>query len=157
MDTTIRILRGDSIQTTQSILSKQPADYSKIRGARVLLVEDNEINIDVGRDLLLDFGLDVTIAENGRIALNLLQDNIFDIILMDMQMPVMDGLTSSREIRKLNLKPSPKIVAMTANAFQEDRERCFRAGMDDFISKPIEERKIYELLESIVPNGKMKI
>ncbi|MCB1144594.1 MAG: bacteriohemerythrin [Leptospiraceae bacterium] len=156
LDTTIRILRGDSIQTTQSILSKQPADYSKIRGARVLLVEDNEINIDVGRDLLLDFGLDVTIAENGRIALNLLQDNIFDIILMDMQMPVMDGITATGEIRKNpNISEIP-IIAMTANALEENKLECLEAGMNDFLSKPIEINKLASALLRWIPEKRLQ-
>ncbi|MCB1142811.1 MAG: response regulator [Leptospiraceae bacterium] len=146
----------DEIKSIKSKESK-PTNYTIDTNLKILVVDDNLINQKLAGKLLGKLGLKVIQAFNGKEALDLSKNHNFDLILMDMQMPVMDGLTSSREIRKLNLKPSPKIVAMTANAFQEDRERCFRAGMDDFISKPIDERKIYELLESIVPNGKMKI
>lgn len=107
-------------------------------GQQVLLVEDNEVNQQVARELLEQAHLVVTIANHGREAITLLEQRSFDIILMDVQMPVMDGLTATRLIRKEKLAPKTPIVAMTANAMQGDRDLCLDAGMDDYLSKPIE-------------------
>ncbi|AMC33292.1 response regulator [Janthinobacterium sp. B9-8] len=117
-----------------------------IQGARVLLVEDNHINQEVAREFLQSVGLLVDIAENGQLAIEQLQANHYNIVLMDMQMPVMDGLTASREIRKLKGFQLLPIVAMTANAMQGDRERCLAAGMNDHITKPIEPEALWKML-----------
>lgn len=105
--------------------------------ARVLLVEDNEINREVATHLLQQAGITPDTAENGAIALELLAVQDYDLVLMDMQMPVMDGFEATRHIRANPRLASLPVVAMTANALPEDRNRCLAAGMDDHIAKPI--------------------
>ncbi|WER48417.1 response regulator [Cupriavidus sp. WKF15] len=105
--------------------------------ARVLLVEDNEINREVATHLLQQAGITPDTAENGAIALELLAGQDYDLVLMDMQMPVMDGFEATRHIRANPRLASLPVVAMTANALPEDRNRCLAAGMDDHIAKPI--------------------
>ena len=120
-----------------------------IAGARVLVVEDNDVNQDVARGLLESGGLIVDIADNGEIALDMLraaQDGTYAAVLMDMQMPVMDGLTATRELRKDARFQSIPIMAMTANAMSRDIERCTEAGMNDHIAKPIDEAGLWATL-----------
>ncbi|MDP3191713.1 response regulator [Rhodoferax sp.] len=127
-----------------------------IQGARVLLVEDNDLNQEVATELLRDAGLVVDLAENGQIALDKLKLVDYDIVLMDMQMPVMDGVTATREIRKDERFKDLAIVAMTANAMRADRERCIAAGMNDHIAKPIEPEDLWQaLLKWIKPQHMM--
>ncbi len=104
---------------------------------RILLVEDNETNQEVASEMLQQSNLKVIVAGNGQIALDLLSEHTFDLVLMDMQMPVMDGLTATREIRKIEQFRTLPIVAMTANAMQEDIDKCSNAGMNAHIAKPI--------------------
>ena len=115
-----------------------PAAASGLCGCRALLVEDNELNQEVATEFLQAAGLEVEVAGNGAVALAMVEARDYDIVLMDMQMPVMDGLTASREIRKLPKARELPIVAMTANALAGDRERCINAGMNDHIAKPID-------------------
>ena len=144
-DTAMRILGGvKEEQRSRADTSSGPeAKLASLGGARILVVEDNEINQEVAMGLLEDAGFVVTIADNGAIAIRTLQEADaagagYDIVLMDMQMPVMDGLTATRELRKLSQFAALPILAMTANAMQGDRDKCLEAGMNDHVPKPIE-------------------
>ena len=103
---------------------------------KVLVVEDNPVNQKIALSLLQRLGIIADLSEDGRQAVETLRNTDYDILLMDMQMPVMDGIETTREIRALKLARQPWIIALTANAFETDRERCFQAGMNDFLSKP---------------------
>jgi CheY-like chemotaxis protein len=107
-------------------------------GLRVLLVEDNQINREVATEMLEDIGVVVTVAENGRRALELLGARSFDLVLMDVQMPVLDGIAATVAIRAMPALHALPVIAMTANAMAEDRQRCLDAGMNDFVAKPID-------------------
>ena len=109
-----------------------------IRGARVLVAEDNAINQQIATELLRDLGLVVDAVENGQLAVQAVQARPYDLVLMDMHMPVMDGLAATEAIRSLPGLQGLPIVAMTANVLPADRARCFAAGMNDFISKPVD-------------------
>ncbi len=115
-------------------------------GREVLLVEDEAVNREVALAILQDVGLTVGIAHDGLEAVNFCIMKRYDLILMDMQMPEMDGLEATRQIRKLDNGKDVPIVAMTANAFIEDRQRCFDAGMDDFVAKPVDPDTLFEIL-----------
>jgi signal transduction histidine kinase/DNA-binding response OmpR family regulator/HPt (histidine-containing phosphotransfer) domain-containing protein len=122
-----------------------------IGGARVLLVEDNEINQQVACELLQSVGLQVDVADNGEIALQQVASRsaegvLYDIVLMDMQMPVMDGVTASRHLRETYAADHLPIVAMTANAMKVDRDRCLDAGMNGFVTKPINPEDLWKAL-----------
>ncbi len=124
-------------------------------GARVLIAEDNTINQEVLSLMLEDFGLRVDIAADGREALDAASQHCYALIFMDMQMPVMDGLEATRALRREGLNARTPVIAMTANAFEEDRKACLAAGMDDFLTKPLMpedlERKAIEWLERATP------
>jgi PAS domain S-box-containing protein len=111
---------------------------AEARRARVLVVDDNEVNLLIAGEMLSHAGAEVHTAEDGAQALQRLQSESFDLVFMDMQMPVMDGLEATRRIRARTEGPRVPIVAMTANALPADRERCLQAGMDDVITKPID-------------------
>ncbi len=119
---------------------------SQVRGARVLLVEDNEINQQIAQELLQSFGIDVVVAGNGEEAISWLKDEQFDGVLMDMQMPVMDGITATREIRKDPKFADLPIIALTANVFVSEQNEFLAAGMNDHIGKPIDPDKLIATL-----------
>ena len=119
----------------------------------VLLVEDHVVNQQLAIKLLTRWGHRVTLAENGQESLDLLARKKFDLVLMDMMMPVMDGLEATRRFRAMEQGPRTAIIAMTANAMQSDRERCIAAGMDDYISKPIETAELQRLLLLYMPGN----
>jgi two-component system sensor histidine kinase/response regulator len=122
------------------------AQLATIRGARVLLVEDNDLNQQVALELLTDAGFVVELAEDGQIALDKLAAGDYDIVLMDMLMPVMDGVTATVALRLDPRWQGLPVVAMTANAMQADRERCLASGMNDHIAKPIEPEDLWKML-----------
>ncbi|WPC44327.1 response regulator [Clostridium sp. JS66] len=127
-----------------------------ISGAHILLVEDNELNQQVAVELLKHGGFLIDIAGNGEIAIEKLGQAHYDIVLMDMQMPVMDGVTAAKEIRKNSKYALLPIVAMTANAMLEDREKCMQAGMNDYIAKPINPNQLFSALLKWIPPKKSK-
>lgn len=126
-------------------LFNNPA-FQNLNGTKVLLVEDNEINRIVLMELLEKQGVKVEVAENGAEALNKLEHNYYDCVLMDVQMPVMDGFQATRRLRELTALNDMPIIAMTANAMQQDRQKCLEAGMVDFISKPVLPLTLYQVL-----------
>ena len=117
-----------------------------LSGAKILLVEDNEINQQVARELLEQANITVLMAENGQQAVDIVFRESLDGVLMDVQMPVMDGLTATREIRKDPRFANLPILAMTANAMSGDRELCLDAGMQDHIAKPVDPSKMFSTL-----------
>ncbi|MGN7611545.1 PAS domain S-box protein [Magnetococcales bacterium HHB-1] len=126
-------------------------DSITMAGIRLLVVEDNEINQQVAKELLKKAEIKVKIANHGGEALDILkEDQAFDGLLMDLQMPVMDGLTATRKIRQDPLLRDLPIIAMTANAMSGDREKCLQAGMNDHISKPIEPDHMFSILQKWV-------
>ncbi|HZR34816.1 MAG TPA: response regulator [Nevskia sp.] len=122
----------------------EAADGHSLQGVRVLLAEDNEINQQVASELLGAAGAQVVIAHDGRQAVAQAAQGGYDLVLMDVQMPHMDGLEATRVIRALHGAPARvPIVAMTANAMSEDRQRCLDAGMNDYLSKPIDQQALF--------------
>jgi CheY-like chemotaxis protein len=112
---------------------------------RILMAEDNQINQKVGKLILQRAGFELDLVEDGREALRAHQAKPYDLILMDCQMPVMDGLEACRQIRLLPTQ-QPVIVAVTANALLGERERCLEAGMDDYLSKPFQAEQLVAIV-----------
>ncbi|MDH4286152.1 MAG: PAS domain S-box protein, partial [Gallionella sp.] len=124
----------------------QTGEHTGLSGLRVLLVEDNEFNRHLASALLNRAGIEVSIAHDGAEALKAVRQQNFDAVLMDIQMPNMDGLEATRQIRKVPALAGLPVIAMTANAMTGDRERCIDAGMNDYIAKPIQHDVLYATL-----------
>jgi two-component system, sensor histidine kinase and response regulator len=134
------------IHETEYKLAQIEKGLEKIRGAKILLAEDNEINREIAIELLECVGLEVVVAVNGEEAIQQATNSNFDCILMDLQMPKIDGLAATRALREIeNLSDLP-IIAMTANAMLGDREKCIEAGMNDHVSKPVDTIDLYSAL-----------
>ena len=145
------VMLGETDQTTlqrreQHTDLPDSLPYQNLHGARILLVEDNEINRIVAMELMEKRGIEVDMAENGAVALGKLELKNYDCILMDIQMPVMDGYQATRYLKDLEAYKHLPIIAMTANATQEDKQQCLKAGMVDYISKPILPDTLYRIL-----------
>jgi len=125
----------------------------RLQGAKVLLVEDNPLNQEVASELLSQMGVVVEIANNGAEALQKLEQAAFDLVLMDMQMPVMDGLTATRKIRQQDRLKQLPVLAMTASALPSDRAKCLEVGMNDFLAKPIEPETLWRELSRWIKPG----
>lgn len=124
-----------------------------LRGVHVLLVEDNTVNQLLAKKLLERIGLKCDLAVNGEQAVEMVMQNLYQLVFMDMQMPVMDGLTATRHIRELQHIDQPYVIALTANAFADDQRACVEAGMNDFLSKPLQ----FSLLQSAVEKAVRQI
>lgn len=123
-----------------------PANLSELYPLRILIAEDNPINQQLAMIVLTKMGYEPEIAENGKEAMEKLRESRFDIVLMDVQMPEMDGMEAARAIRS-EMDVQPVIIAMTANAMQSDKDECLEAGMDDYISKPFKPQEIAAMLK----------
>ncbi|MDM8552596.1 response regulator, partial [Desulfobacterales bacterium HSG2] len=139
-----------------------PAIVSQVRTPppRLLLVEDNAFNQQVALRVLRKFGLSADLADNGREALNILEKTDYDLVLMDVQMPVMDGLKAAEIIRDPGSavrNHDIPIIAMTAHVMKGDRERCIYAGMNDYLSKPLEPEKLLSAIRGQIENRDLKI
>ncbi|MFC1848918.1 response regulator [candidate division CSSED10-310 bacterium] len=139
-------------QKIESKEYREPAPFrklevmEKIKGSRILLVEDNSINQQVAMEILQSAQVRVEVTDNGQKAVEAVRHVQFDAVLMDIQMPVMDGYEATRLIRKNPLFTKLPIIAMTAYAMKGDREKCFQAGMNDYVTKPIETEQLYSTL-----------
>jgi len=122
-------------------------------GARVLLVEDHPVNQEVALAMMRACGLDADLAASGPAALRMVREKDYDAVLMDVQMPGMDGLEATRRIRAMPDRRALPILAMTANSFEQDREDCLRAGMDDFIPKPVDPQRLFDALSRWLTAG----
>ena len=144
MDTTSEQVK----QTTPEI------DMNALKGKKILLAEDNELNAEISMTILADAGLQVELAEDGQKVIEMLEASPaddYDLILMDIQMPHMNGYEVTKKIRAMkNARASIPIVAMTANAFEEDRKAAFAAGMNEHIAKPIQIAKLMDVIGKMV-------
>jgi two-component system sensor histidine kinase/response regulator len=152
-DTLVQVLGGKSDHTdADQQATPLTENLNTIKGACILVAEDNEFNQQIATELLTDAGFKVDIAENGQKSIEMLDKRLYDIVLMDMQMPVMDGTTATREIRKDERFKDLPILAMTANVMEADIEKCREAGMWDHIGKPIDPDELFsKLLKWVKP------
>jgi PAS domain S-box-containing protein len=139
----LRFVRGTAADVPQTRYSS--IDTQILKDKSILLVEDNELNRLLASAILTDYGAKVTEAGNGAIAIEQMQEHYYDLVLMDVQMPVKDGIEATRHIRA-NIDVGIPIIALTANALKSQEEQCLAAGMNDFISKPFTETRLVQLV-----------
>ncbi len=144
-----QVIRTESVYTADSY----PEEFDLIRGAKLLLTEDNEINQQVAMELLTAEGFYVDIAENGKKSVEMTKSHTYDLVLMDLQMPVMDGFEATRTIRLDSSLKDLKIIAMTADAMEGIRESVLEAGMNDYVTKPIQPARLWEALATWIRPG----
>ncbi len=147
-DTLVQAMGGQRDEARDEEQQATPLieNLSTIKGSSILLVEDNEFNQQIASELLTDAGFQVDVAEDGQKSIEMLNKRPYDIVLMDMQMPVMDGITATREIRQDERFQNLPILAMTANVMEADIEKCREAGMQDHIGKPIDPDELFAKL-----------
>ena len=149
LEATYQILGGSIIYRESKPGDEKQKAFSSLnslQNIRILLVEDNELNQQVAIELLDRNGIQIDVAENGQIAVDMVMHKPYDAVLMDMQMPVMDGFEATNLIRERPEFSDLPIIAMTANAMMEDKERCINAGMNDYVTKPIEPEQLFSAL-----------
>ena len=143
-----------ALKNVEDATAKEPVPETspeQFKGKRVLIVDDVELNREIAVAVIEDAGMQVETAENGQEAVEMLAGSVegyYDIVLMDVMMPIMNGYEAAQEIRKLENRKLADIpiIAMTANAFEEDRIAALKAGMDDHLAKPIQLEKLYEIM-----------
>ena len=143
----INELRGKSkpLAEIQAVTQKLSPDFAKDHPLKILVAEDNPVNQKLALKILSKLGFEAALAENGKIAVEMANEVAYDIILMDVQMPEIDGQEATRIIRQ-SMEIQPIIIAMTANAMKEDKDDCLKAGMDDFLSKPVKLEELVNML-----------
>ncbi len=141
------LLRVLGIRKKEVAVSKAAPDTSNASRYRILLVEDNNVNQIVATGMLKKMGYQITIAHNGKEAVHAVEHENYDLVLMDCQMPVMDGFEATRTIRSLDKGQKLPIIALTANALREDRERCEVAGMNDYLTKPYKQKELQQVID----------
>ncbi|WP_321494388.1 response regulator [uncultured Desulfobacter sp.] len=140
---------GEKVQPrTNPCPNERLACVTKIQGVKLLVAEDNEVNQQVAKGILENYGFIVDLADNGILALEAVQKTKYDAVLMDINMPEMDGYAASREIRQLSGYQDLPIIAMTANAMSGDREKALAAGMNDHVAKPIDVKNLFNTLST---------
>jgi polar amino acid transport system substrate-binding protein len=137
---------------SEGLISRESIGREAVRGSRLLLVEDNYINQQVALEILTSAGIEVVVVNNGIEGVEAVEHDQFDVVLMDIQMPEMDGFEATKLIRKNERFKQLPIIAMTANAMKGDREKCIAAGMNDYISKPIDTIQLFTCLRSWINN-----
>ena len=157
-DTIMEVLGRDDALGLQDVLAEaKSASHAVLDGAKILVVEDNHINQQVAEEILQDGGADVEIAGDGDQAYRRIcvDKEHFDVVLMDLHMPVMDGYVATDLIRETKSQDDLPIIAMTANAMREERQKCLDAGMNDFIAKPIDVDALYAMLVKWIPSERL--
>jgi CheY-like chemotaxis protein/HPt (histidine-containing phosphotransfer) domain-containing protein len=142
----VNVPTGEAVAAAPAEPVETRPDLSKISGARLLIAEDNPVNQQIAQEILEQAGAQVTVADNGRIAIEKLRAGQFDVILMDVQMPEMDGYQATAEIRSDSRFKTFPIIAMTAHAMSGDREKCLAAGMNDYVTKPIDPAQVIQTI-----------